>query len=511
MKPTTAFVPAAAIEWKFSGYGVAAASTMTDAEPWQRAQEYRRATAARMAPLDRKELRSRLPAGEYHLSRKVDGEFTVLVFRGGEACTVNPGGTVRLGLPLLAEAAERLRSAGVRSALIAGELYYRRPDGGRERVHDVCRAARQPASIHDLDNLCFAAFDIIELDGAFPTSREGTLGVIAKLFPDSRSGQRIHAVEAAPAGVRSVEEIEGYFQRWVDEGGGEGLVLRSDSAGRFKVKPRHTLDVVVVGFTESLGERQGMLHDLLVAVMRQDGSFHLLGQVGTGFSDEERRALLSDLKDRIAHSDYVEPSSEHVAYKMVCPELVIEISCLDLISQTTRGGTIDRMTLSWERPPVGSAPSATETGRYVPLRRLPLASMISPVFLRRRDDKRADPTDIRLAQVSELVEIPKADLDARNVTLPQSQLLRREVYTKTLKGQTAVRKLLLWQTNKQPSGDFPAYVLHLTDFSPTRKDPLQREIRVSNSQAQIEALYTAFHKEYIVRGWLHADAPPAKP
>jgi hypothetical protein len=501
MKPMPSLVNPALIEWKLSGYGVATASALTDIAPWQRAQDYRRAAAARMMPLDRKDLRTRLPAGEYQLSWKIDGEFTMLVYRQGEACTINPGGTVRIGLPFLTEACERLRAAGVSSALIAGELYYRHLDGSRERVHDVSRAARQPKSQEDLDNLCFAAFDIVQLDGRLTPWRDDVIASIRKLFPDDKSGPRIHAVPAAPQKVSTVEEIESYFQRWIDQAGGEGLVLRSEQTGQFKVKVRHTLDVAVIGFTESLDpQRQGQLHDLLVALMRSDGSLHILGHVGTGFSDEERRNLLSDLKDRLALSDYVESSQDHTAYQFVRPDLVIEISCLDIISQTTRGATIDRMTLQWSSQP-GDTSSPGFTGRYTPLRRLPIGSLTSATYLRRRDDKHVNPTDVRLAQITALVDIPKADVDPRNITLPKSQLLRREVYTKSLKGQTLVRKLLLWQTNKQASGEFPAYVLHLTDFSPTRKTPLQREIRVSNSHEQIDSLWTEFKKDYILSGW----------
>ena len=203
---------------------------------------------------------------------------SVLVFADGEALLVNPGGTVRLGLLLLAEAQKQLGRAGVSRALIAGELYYRHPSGARPRVHDVSHAARQPAGQAELDSLCFAAFDLIELDGQPAPGRHAeTYARLQKLLG---GGQRVHPVEAAQ--VKTVEEIEQYFGSWVEQQGGEGLVLRSDSAGGFKLKPRHTLDVAVVGFTESTDERKGLLHDLLVAVMRKDGSLHLCGRVGTG-------------------------------------------------------------------------------------------------------------------------------------------------------------------------------------------------------------------------------------
>ena len=480
-------IDSARIEWKLGKYGVGQGKDLKNPSVWQRTQEYRRVQASRLVPIEKKDIRSRLPAGEYHLSRKVDGELAVLWFEGGEALLINPGGTVRVGLPLLVDAAKKLSKASVKSALVAGELYYRHPSGARPRVHDVGSAARAPGSQEDLDRLCFAVFDLLEIDGQpTPVKHSDTFARITKLF----SGKdRVHPVDATT--VKTAEEIDKYFADWVEGQGSEGLVLRSDSAGGFKLKPRHTLDVAVIGFTEGTDDRKGMLHDLLCAVIRKDGSFQIIGRVGTGFSDEERRAMLSDLKDMTAASDYAEIGDGHVAYQMVRPQWVIEVSCLDLIAQTTRGGAIERMILSYDE----------KQSRYAPLRRLPLVSLISPVFVRRRDDKRVNAVDVRAQQVADLVEVALLDKDARTYTLPASQVLRREAYVKTLKGQTAVRKLLLWKTNKEEDGGFPSFVLHYTDYSPTRKEPLSREIRVSNSRDQIEALWKEFHSENIVKGW----------
>jgi len=109
---------------------------------------------------------------------------------------------------------------------------------------------------------------------------------------------------------------------------------------------------------------------------------------------------------------------------------------------------------------------------------------------------------VRIAQVTDIVEVALADRDARQMTLPKSELLHREVYTKDLKGQTMVRKFLMWRTNKEAAGDeFPAYVVHYTDFSPNRKDALAREVRVSSSPEQIQQLFTALKEENIKAGW----------
>jgi hypothetical protein len=84
-------------------------------------------------------------------------------------------------------------------------------------------------------------------------------------------------------------------------------------------------------------------------------------------------------------------------------------------------------------------------------------------------------------------------------------ILRRDVYTKVMKGQTMVRKLVLWKTNKEDvSSDFPAFVAHLTDYSPNRKTPLEREMRVSASRIQIEAMYDALAAESFGKGWTKA-------
>ena len=74
-----------------------------------------------------------------------------------------------------------------------------------------------------------------------------------------------------------------------------------------------------------------------------------------------------------------------------------------------------------------------------------------------------------------------------------------------------VRKLVMWQTNKAEESqqsearDFPAYVIAFTDYSPNRKTPLERDIRVSNSREQIDSLWCELVKEYVVKGWTRVD------
>ena len=474
------------LEIKLAGYSVGTPAALVDPTLLTRTQDYKRHTASRMIPLEAADVPKRLSSADYHVTMKIDGEFSVLAYEDGEAILVNPGGTVRVGLALGKEAADKLKAAGIKKALFAGELYYSRPDGKRGRVHDVSRIARQPATKAELDGLNFAPFDIIEIDGTPPTAVfRDTWARLESLF---KGCMRVVLPEAH--WIKDGGDIAKQFKAWVN-GGAEGLIARSDSAGMFKVKPRHTLDAVVIGFTEGVDDRHGMIHDLLLAMMRQDGFLHVLGHVGGGFTEQDRRAFLSDLKDSVTASEYVEVNDQ-VAYHMVRPEIVIEISVLDMISHSTRGTPMNKMALNWD---------AVEK-KYKIVRRLPLVALISPQFVRKRDDKQFNASDIRIKQVSDLVEVPLVDRDARQLNLTPSSPLKREVYTKVLKGATMVRKFVMWETNKQADADdFPAYVIHFSDFSPNRKTPLERDIRVSNSRDQIDSLWTELLTENIAKGW----------
>jgi hypothetical protein len=235
-----------------------------------------------------------------------------------------------------------------------------------------------------------------------------------------------------------------------------------------------------------------MLHSMLLAVIRSDGSFQIVSRVGGGFSDDQRIEILKLLQPQVVESEYAEVNSDRVAYQMIKPGLVIEISCLDIISRTSHGSTIDRMIIEWDE----------DKNHWEGIRRLPLCSIISPQFLRIRDDKTAIEDDVKMTQLSDITEIPDLERVADDLILPISTVMERIVATKTLKEATMVRKLLLWKTNKEEaSRDHPAYVLHLTNYSPNRKEPLQHEIRVSSSEKQIRMLLENWKEKYIVGGW----------
>ena len=109
--------------------------------------------------------------------------------------------------------------------------------------------------------------------------------------------------------------------------GQEGVVVKAldapyeagrRGAGWIKVKPRHTLDLVVLGVEWGSGRRQGWLSNIHLGARDPDGGFVMLGKTFKGMTDEmltwqtERFLSLEESRDR------------HVVY--VRPEQVVEIA-----------------------------------------------------------------------------------------------------------------------------------------------------------------------------------------
>jgi hypothetical protein len=128
-------------------------------------------------------------------------------------------------------------------------------------------------------------------------------------------------------------------------------------------------------------------------------------------------------------------------------------------------------------------------------------SVISPQFVRVRDDKEANVEDVSIRQIGQLAKVADIEKPAREEEAPPSELLEREVYAKEMQGQKMVRKLLLWKTNKEETEEYPAYVVYLTDFSPNRQNPLERDIRIANSETGAREWFSKMAKKSFVGGW----------
>lgn len=453
------------------------------------ALSYKKHFLKKFISLSPQQIDSRLGGDKYFVTRKYDGEYAIIVYEKGQAITINRSGRVRRGLPCIKEAAELLNKAGVKQAIIPAEIYVH--DGKyKSRVNELISTL---ANEKKTGNLKLAVFDIVELDGS--ELGKTSYGQIHKLLEQwFAGGERCHVVEMEV--TRSRDEIKRVFHQWVEVEGAEGLVVRSELPFVFKIKPRHNLDVVVVGFTEGTGDQKGQVRTMLLAFIPGPGRYQVVGKVGGGLRTKLKAELFEDFSRKIIPSDYIETDSNHVAFQMVRPETVLEISVNDVVYETSAG-------------PKSNAVLEIVDGKYQLQSTVDGLTFVAPVFERMRPDKKADEHDVRITQVDTFSYFDPAEAEVRpaNINLMPSEIIFRDVYRKTLGDKLMVQKYLIWKTNKEESDEYPGYVFHLTNFSTGRKEPLQREVNITDSYAQVLELCRLSMQENIKKGWERVGNP----
>lgn len=448
-----------------------------------RAQEYKRRTSSSFVPITPADLAAKAAIPPFFATRKVDGELAVVFFDGCDAVVVGSNGTARSGLACTAEAAELLQKAGVKQAVIAAELYLYTP-GERERsflVRQALGSGGNPAELR------LAPFDIIELDGK-TVAADGYEKLHAELCRLFGNAERCQPVAMKKCG--SAQELTAVFEEWAAADGAEGIVLRSALPIIYKVKPRHSIDAVVVGFTEGDGENRGKLREVLLALQHEDGSFQIIGKTGNGLSEAQKAELFASVAAIPVDSSYIETDSRNVAFRMVQPKLVVEISFSDILTESASG---ERKQNPLVRFNAGSYAVQAVCGGI---------SMLHPVFERLRDDKDVDAVQSGYCQLAKLLGDDTLCGGTSRQSLQHSTILRREVYIKGAGDKLMVQKYLVWKTNKDADDPrFPAYVLHYSDFSVGRKEMLKRELRISSSETQILELCDQMIAENVKKGW----------
>ena len=442
----------------------------------QLAKEYKRKTASRYLPVSSEEITTKIiESGEYAVSKKYDGHLYLLYFDGKKSILYNHGGRQLADLGLLKEADELLKGK-CKEVVLAGELFLHK-EGERSRSFDLTSALDD-----NHKDIQYKVFDILTLDGEEKDFNIKELDT--KLKELLKGGKSVSSVENSF--VESRKDIESLFQDIVVKENEEGIVVQSDNGPTYKIKPLITLDAVVVGFSEGEGSRENKLKELLLALKISENEYLTIAKVGHGFTDEQRDSIFKELEKQKVDSDYVEVSSSNIAFIMVKPIKVVEFSCLDVYNENSKG-CIKKMCLTFENE------------SYSAVFKKPSVSVTAGVFLSFRDDKKVNTEDVGVSQITKIISLETNEKS--NSELKESKLLHREVYVKESKGIKKVRKFVVWKTNKEESNEFPAFVYHYTDYSPGRKDPLKKEIKVSENQKEIEMVLKTELEENIKKGW----------
>lgn len=465
--------------------------SLTDKELATTLRRYRQRVASSYRAIMPAEISEQLKGSPYLVSPKIDGELWYLVLNGGEAFLANPRGAAVHGeLPLLVEA-RKFASRARGQTIVAGELFAL-SKAARPRVGDLA-AAMAGGKDAQVKRIGFQAFDLLHgggVEGHESSPMEHYKNRLEAIRALLAGGKRVQAVRteevADSAGVKAL------FEEWVDGGKAEGVVVRAEQTGRIhKVKPCINVDAAVVGYTVRAAEPD-QVRSVLLALSRHDRQLQLIGSCGNFGGDEMRRKLLPMLGELEVPSTYRHASSDGSLYRFLRPGTVVEIRITDVQSEDSRGDPIRRMVLEY----------ADESWRGIAL--MPGVSILHPVFLRLREDKTVNRSDIRVEQVLDRCMVRDATAEAVPIQLEGSEVIRREAWAKTTKDKLAVRKLLVWKTHKdqtQGQQEFPAYVVHWTDYSPGRKAPLQRTVKVAPDKETATAIAEKLVEKGVKRGW----------
>jgi DNA ligase-1 len=223
----------------------------------------------------------------------------------------------------LPEVVEAVAALEARSVVLDGEAIALEPSGRpRPFQETAARTASRldVAALREQVPLTSYFFDVLHVDGS------DLLDLPARDRFDALAGVLPGRLVVPRRVTRDGDEAEEFFTEVVALGH-EGVVLKSldapYEAGRrgaswIKVKPRHTLDLVVLAVEWGSGRRAGLLSNIHLGARDGDGGFTMLGKTFKGMSDE----MLAWQTERFLELET--SRSGHVVH--LRPEQVVEVA-----------------------------------------------------------------------------------------------------------------------------------------------------------------------------------------
>jgi DNA ligase-1 len=234
------------------------------------------------------------------------------------------------------EVVELIQSTPVASGIFDGELIALHPDGRPKPFQETgSRAASrvEPDVARARTPLTAYLFDVLQLDGVDLINEPSRVrrAVLETAVPSAHLTPRIHVDDVADPD--QVDAATAFAADAVALGH-EGVVVKADDAtydmgrrgaGWVKVKPVHTLDLVILAVERGNGRRSGWLSNLHLGArdprgrFGPEGGFVMLGKTFKGLTDEMLRWQSAELP---RHA--VGPIDGYVVE--LRPEVVVEIA-----------------------------------------------------------------------------------------------------------------------------------------------------------------------------------------
>jgi hypothetical protein len=479
---------------KAGQYQIATRGAVTDLTLLDIASQYETQVGRKMIALTQEQLAKRFTTSEQVLqSTKLDGEGVFIYFdRAAKTCFCfnAPSGRVRIHFPALDALEKHLRTSSIQKGLFRAELYLQEKISDRRAtIGDVLRASFS-GSAEDIAALKLALLDIIMLDGkdlrGNQTQFEQTWNLLADLF-----GTDITSPFHRPNGSTVPEnQLSDLFAQKIAQGD-EGMVVRRlQRTETYKIKPRLSLDAVIIGYVADELEDILGVTSLLVAMtypMDSNGPVYLqtLVRIGSGMTDEQRMEFLNLLNALHVENPMTITDSDGRPIQFVKPEYIVELSGEDLVPNVP--GT-DRSNLTqliqWDGV------------EYQFLGLYPCPRPTFATFTQLRLDKQLQSGGARLEQILPIPQLP----NLQGTPPSETKVIRREVY---VKGEEMVRKLVVVQKGGE---QFIPYIVYWTDFSSKRKEPLKVTASYALTETRAQSLADQLIADNIVKGWKLAES-----
>jgi DNA ligase 1 len=264
--------------------------------------------------------------GEVAVDTKLDG-LRIQVHRRGDEVLVTTR-SLELITERLPEVVEVARSLPASELVLDGEVLALDDQGRPRPFQETASRAAMSAGVH----LTPYFFDLLHLDGRDLVDSPGSerLAALAGLVPEEYLVPRVITSDVA--------EAEAFTSKVLDLGH-EGVVVKNLAAtydaGRrgsawVKVKPVHTLDLVVLAVEWGSGRRRGWLSNIHLGA-RDGDDWVMLGKTFKGMTDE----MLAWQTERFSELavDPVTVRDHHVVH--LRPQQVVEIA-FDGLQRSTR-------------------------------------------------------------------------------------------------------------------------------------------------------------------------------
>ena len=332
-----------------------------------------------MVSLTFEELKKEVKDKELFMSNKIDGELTGCEFANNETKFSSKDGRLRWDLPVEKEVTAILKKNKIKNAIIFGELAKVTIKGKPVHFNDTMSAIRKPEGDEE-EHIDFFPFELYEIDGKkVSETYENYKKSYEQLLDWFTSSKYVYPVDSK---IGTEKDLDSFWEKYVEKGKNEGIVVRTDDGKIYKSKPLFTLDLGVIAVEEGRGKNTGRMGALILGFY--DGSyFYKVINLGVGFSDSDRKVwwdLANKYKvDRKENLIWIDP------FKM---NKVIE-------TQYERLNFRPVDTYKFEK------------GKWSKTDDLFAATISKPNFVRERTDKDISKTDLRLTQIPDFEKMRK--------------------------------------------------------------------------------------------------------